>query len=235
MKRLPGVCLAGLSLAASTTLALAARKQGIEEPRLRPGIRVQMAVTENAVAMPGADRVDALVVAVTADGAAYLGIEPVSTAALMEKVRDALSRGTQKKVYLKADARTGFGRVMQVLAALRDAGASQPGLLTTQRLSAEQQRPVPPMGLEVGLSAAGADIVTVELRNSGQREPVVVVDGTRTPWANLAAVLRQQFRARGTRVALVGSEASLAFGEVVKVADLCRAAGGRVDLAVPGK
>jgi len=65
-----------------------------------------MPVTSNAIPMPDADQEDALVVSVTNDGRMYFGVDPVSPTVLAEKVREGLSNPQDKKLYIKADART---------------------------------------------------------------------------------------------------------------------------------
>jgi hypothetical protein len=54
--------------------ALLAAAIAAQTPVLRKGVSVQMAVTTNAVAMPGADSADSLVVAVTFRGTIYVEI-----------------------------------------------------------------------------------------------------------------------------------------------------------------
>src|SRR5262245_936374 len=48
------------------------------------GVSVQMPVTSNAVAVPKADNQDALVVALTAEGTSYLGVDRLETSALAD-------------------------------------------------------------------------------------------------------------------------------------------------------
>jgi biopolymer transport protein ExbD len=53
-------------------------QSGVSVP-LQRGVSVQLAVTNNAVAVPNADQPDALVVALTADGSIYLRANRVPT------------------------------------------------------------------------------------------------------------------------------------------------------------
>jgi biopolymer transport protein ExbD/biopolymer transport protein TolR len=64
-----------------------------------------MAVSRNAVAVPNADTQDALVVALTADGSAYLRADRLAIPDLVERVRTDLSTRNEKTLYIKADAR----------------------------------------------------------------------------------------------------------------------------------
>ncbi len=105
MKSVIGMCLMGW------VLLYGARAQDPSKPVLRPGVSVQMAVAEHAVEMRAADELDATVVAITQEGKAYVGIKPTETAALND-LRD----GT---VYVKADARVPYQKILAVLDALR--------------------------------------------------------------------------------------------------------------------
>jgi biopolymer transport protein ExbD/biopolymer transport protein TolR len=100
---------------------------------MQKGISVELPVTSNAVPIPEADQEDALIVSVTDDGSVYFGVAPISPAALTEKVRDGLSNRTERKLYIKADARTPYANVVKVLDAMRTAGVEAPNLLTAQR------------------------------------------------------------------------------------------------------
>ena len=105
MKSVIGMCLM------VSVLLFGARAQDPSKPVLRPGVSVQMAVAEHGVEMRAADELDATVVAITQAGKVYVGIKPTETAALSD-LRD----GT---VYVKADARVPYQKILAVLEALR--------------------------------------------------------------------------------------------------------------------
>lgn len=128
-----------------TTPIVAAQSPAIPMQR---GISVQMAVSRTAVAVPEADREDAVVVTVTHDGHIYLGTNPVSPADLVERTQAELSTRQKKVVYLKADARTPYASVVKVMDALHTVGVEGLTLLTEQRESAAGAL-VPPRGLEM--------------------------------------------------------------------------------------
>jgi biopolymer transport protein ExbD len=92
-------------------LISAAAAQNSQKPALTKGVSVQMPVAGHAVEMRAADNPNAKVVAITAEGKVYLGIESTEPAAL-----SAVPQGT---VYLKADARAPYQKVLAVLDALR--------------------------------------------------------------------------------------------------------------------
>jgi len=117
---------------------------------LQPGVSVQMVVTRNAVAVPNADTQDALVVALTADGTAYLGAVRLPTPALADTVRSVLSTRNEKTLYIKADARVPYARLIEVIDAVQKSGVEGLTLLTTQQDAADRgDKPVPPKGLEM--------------------------------------------------------------------------------------
>lgn len=70
-----------------------------------------MPVASHAVEMRAADEQNATVIAVTADGRVFAGIEPAEPS--------ALSKLSETTVYVKADFRAPFQKVLAVLDALR--------------------------------------------------------------------------------------------------------------------
>jgi biopolymer transport protein ExbD/biopolymer transport protein TolR len=102
-------------------------------PMLSKGKDVDMAKVDAPEKMQDADKDDALLVAVTKDGAIYLGTEKMDAAQLTDKLKDKLTNRTDKQVFLKADHRAKFGLVVDVVDNIRDAGVDQLGLLTEQR------------------------------------------------------------------------------------------------------
>lgn len=101
-------------------------------PMLSKGISVDMAKTNNPSAMHDADKEDAVLVAISRDGRTYLGTEQMSPDALPGKVKDLLTNKLNKTVYLRADARSRYERVVEVVDNLRAAGVDQLGLLTEE-------------------------------------------------------------------------------------------------------
>jgi biopolymer transport protein TolR len=102
-------------------------------PMLQKGLNVDLAKTNNPIAMEDADKEDAILVAVQRDGKVYFDTEQVSLENLQAKVQDKLSNRADKKIYIKADARSKYGVVVQVVDAVRTAGVDQVGLLTEQK------------------------------------------------------------------------------------------------------
>ena len=104
-------------------------------PMLQKGISVDMAKVNNPTPMQDADKEDALLVSVMRNGDVFFGSDKVPVDSLTSKVKDRLTNRTNKEVYLKADARTHYGNVVQVVDAVRAAGVDDLGLLTEQRKS----------------------------------------------------------------------------------------------------
>ena len=83
--------------------------------------------------MQDADKEDALLVAVMRDGKVYFGNDQVAPDQLTQKIKDKLTNKTDKRVYLKADARAKYGSVVDVVDNVRAAGVDDLGLLTEQK------------------------------------------------------------------------------------------------------
>ncbi|MCI0350080.1 MAG: biopolymer transporter ExbD [Acidobacteriales bacterium] len=102
-------------------------------PMLQKGASVDLAQTNNPVPMADADKEDAVLVAVTRDGKIFLGSEQVVLDSLTSRVKSALEKKTDKKVFVKSDARAKYGYVVDVVDNVRSAGVDQLGLLTEQK------------------------------------------------------------------------------------------------------
>jgi biopolymer transport protein ExbD/biopolymer transport protein TolR len=102
-------------------------------PMLQKGVNIEMAKTKNPIAMEDADKEDAVLIAVERDGQVYFDTEKVnSPSELTTKVQDKLSNRQDKKIYIRADARAKYGKVVEVVDDVRAAGVDQVGLLTEQ-------------------------------------------------------------------------------------------------------
>ena len=124
-------------------------------PMLQHGVSVDLAKTNNPVQMPDADKEDALLVAVTRDGKVFFGTEKISPDQLTNKVKDKLVNRVDKRVFVKADARTKYGNVVEIVDNVRAAGVDQLGLLTEQRQQGAPPAPVLPKGTPPPAPAAG--------------------------------------------------------------------------------
>jgi pimeloyl-ACP methyl ester carboxylesterase/biopolymer transport protein ExbD len=122
---------------------------GSPAPTLEKGISVELPTTRHAAPVPNADKADSLIVTITYDGSVYLGVTPISTAELPEKLKGVLSHRAEKTLYIKADTRTAYGRLVTILDSLGTAGVEGLTLLSAQQDREEPATPVPSKGLEM--------------------------------------------------------------------------------------
>jgi len=97
------------------------------------GVPVLLSPASHSVPLAGAEREDALTVAITRDGKVFLNLDQINPNALTGKIEEHLQGGAEKTVYIKADARVHYREVAQVLNCLREAKIEKVGLLTQQR------------------------------------------------------------------------------------------------------
>lgn len=148
MKRILEVCLVAFTFA---SLAPSAFAQAAADAHLQKGISVDLPVTRSAVAIPEADKEDAIVVVVTGNGDIFLGTDRTSVTALPDKITSALSGGP-RVVFVKADARAPFSTIVSILDSLNAAGLRRFALLTAQRDFEKTSVLVSPRGLEMQIT-----------------------------------------------------------------------------------
>src|SRR5690242_19554585 len=112
-------------------------------PMLQKGVSVDLAKTNNPIQMPDAEKEDALLVAVTRDGKVFFVSDQISPDQLTNKIKDKLASRTDKRVFVRADARAKYGAVAEVVDNVRAAGVDQLGLLTDQRKQGPSGAPAP--------------------------------------------------------------------------------------------
>jgi biopolymer transport protein ExbD/biopolymer transport protein TolR len=101
-------------------------------PMLSKGVSVEMAKTKNPIPMQAADKSDAIVCAVTRDGKTWLNTTQMNPEDMPQRVKDMLANRLDKTVFVKADSRARYERVVDVVDNLRAAGVDNLGLLTEQ-------------------------------------------------------------------------------------------------------
>src|SRR5690242_18732680 len=99
-------------------------------PMLSKGVTVDMYKGKNPIAMQAADKSDAVIVAIQRDGKTYLNTTQMSADDLPPKVKDLLVNRLDKMVFVRADSRAKYDKVVSVVDNLRAAGVDQLGLLT---------------------------------------------------------------------------------------------------------
>jgi biopolymer transport protein ExbD/biopolymer transport protein TolR len=145
-------CLLSLSLVTLAVAANLALSNSAQSPALPKGINVELAVSSNAIPMPDADNENAVIVTVTNDGKIYFGVNQIALPDLKAKIRSTpLQRG--QKIYIKADARTPYARVLEVLDATPTVGLASQVLLTAHTGPSTPGTIAPPEGVEVQLGA----------------------------------------------------------------------------------
>jgi biopolymer transport protein TolR len=113
---------------------------------LQNKVNVELAKVTDPTSMPDVDKEDSVVIAVTRDNKVYLGQNQVSMADLGSKVADLLQNKTDKQIFMRADARSQYGTVMDAIDDVRTAGVDQVGLLTDRRQEATTPAATPPAG-----------------------------------------------------------------------------------------
>jgi hypothetical protein len=132
MKSVIEACLVG------SILLSGARAQESQKMVLTKGVSVQMAVADHAVEMRAADEPGAVVVAISENGKVFLGINVTEPGALSTLNAD--------NVYVKADSRAPYQKVLAVLDALRGRSVV---LLTAPPADAARQGVVAPYGVKL--------------------------------------------------------------------------------------
>ena len=236
MNRILEVCL--IALATSVTSLVAAQSASDHEnpsvgQEMQRGISVQMPLTNSAAPEPDADEAGAKVVTVTENGDIDFGVDPITPGDLAEKLRRTpFIRG--QKLYIKADARTPYSRVLQVLEATRNGGISPQVLLTQQSESPAPGKMVPPKGLPVQVgSSPGTDATVVQVLDSGKAEPALKVNSQTVSGNNLQSTLSQILQNKSEKVVQVRADGRLPFAQVVHVIDACRSTGAKTVLLTP--
>jgi biopolymer transport protein ExbD/biopolymer transport protein TolR len=105
--------------------------------RAHRGMSVDLPQVSHPISMPHANREDAMIVVITRDDKVFFGpeqvIPDVLPVVIRERINQRINQGSEKKVYIKADARAKYGWVAEVLDGVRAAGIEKIGFLVEQR------------------------------------------------------------------------------------------------------
>jgi biopolymer transport protein TolR len=97
----------------------------VTAPMMSRGIDVSLPVADQPQTVPE----DRITVSVNAQGRVYIGDQPVAAPLLVEQLRGRLQGMTTRVVYLRADEGLRYGKVIEVVDAIKQAGADQIGFV----------------------------------------------------------------------------------------------------------
>ena len=135
--RIDVTALAGVMFALVAMFLLPARF--VHAPNDAAHVGVDLAKTSHSRDLQGALREDALLVAVLRDGRIWFDRNQITPERLPSAIRERVSHGSEQKVYIRADRRTKYGTVLEVLSSIRSAGIDNVAFLVNERNS----RPAP--------------------------------------------------------------------------------------------
>lgn len=99
----------------------------VTAPILQQGVNVDLPEVA-AGALTGSE--EQLVVAITREGKVYLNDAPMPMDELRRKLEAVLRLRPDREVYLRADKNVPYGKVVEVMAAVRAAGVERLGMVT---------------------------------------------------------------------------------------------------------
>jgi len=97
----------------------------VTAPMMSRGIDVTLPVADQ----PQTDPEDRITVSVNAQGRVYIGDQPVAMPLLVEQLKGRLQGLATRVVYLRADEGLRYGKVIEVVDAIKQAGADQIGFV----------------------------------------------------------------------------------------------------------
>jgi len=100
------------------------------------GVSVDLAKVRHPKPMRAAGREDAIIVAVMRDGKIFFRNDQIPYDQLPAHIRQQLAHGSERRVYIRADARARYGNVTAILSAIREAGIIDVTFFVDQRRSA---------------------------------------------------------------------------------------------------
>jgi biopolymer transport protein ExbD len=198
-----------------------------------------MATAEHPIAMPDADKEDAIVVTVLRDGAVFLGSNRIDIGSLSQRVRDSLTNKVGKEAYIRADARANFRAVEDMIDLLRAAGVEGAGLLVGRKNADTQQNDPrfqefsaglelvvlpPPMLKHYFPKGIPESIDQVQILDGSGGIPAYKINQTAVQKAELLPKLTEMYKDRGERTLFIRADDDLDFASVVEVIDIAKGA-----------
>ncbi len=99
----------------------------VTAPLLTAGVPVELPKTQ---AKPLTEDREPLSVTIRKDGSVYLQQTKISPEALAERVKAIAANGYDERIYVRGDTSVPYGRVIEVMAILNNAGFTKVGLVT---------------------------------------------------------------------------------------------------------
>ena len=109
----------------------------IMTPLIKAGVDVNLPAALNTVGMPENLEV---ILAIKEDGSLYLNQELVTQENLQLMVEEAFMTATDKKLYLRADGKLEYGKIIEIAMVLQEAGVEIVGIITEVRAEGESSR-----------------------------------------------------------------------------------------------
>ncbi|MBC7364900.1 MAG: biopolymer transporter ExbD [Candidatus Aminicenantes bacterium] len=99
-------------------------------PLVQKGVDVQLPSALNTTQMPDNPEV---VLSIKADGSLFLKEQRVTLEGLTPALEEAFLTATEKKLYLRADQNLEFGKIIDVIDKIREAGIELVGIITERK------------------------------------------------------------------------------------------------------
>lgn len=99
-------------------------------PLVQKGVDVQLPSALNTTQMP--DNPD-VVLSIKADGTLFLKEQRVTLEGLTMALEEAFLQAAEKKLYIRADANLEFGKMVDVIDMIREAGIELVGIITERK------------------------------------------------------------------------------------------------------
>ena len=99
----------------------------VTAPILQQGVAVDLPQVSTA---PLENKDESSIVSISRDGKVYLNERPLKLEELQERLRELAQQHPDRPVYLRADKGVVYGKVVEVMAAIRNAGIQKLGMVT---------------------------------------------------------------------------------------------------------
>jgi len=100
---------------------------------LHGGLSPDLPQVGHPVSMAHANREDAMIIVTFRDDQVFFRNDRIRPDQLPARIRDSINKGSEKKVYIRADARAKYSWVAEVLDGVRSAGVEKIGFLVNER------------------------------------------------------------------------------------------------------